>query len=84
MIEAIYVDPDWERRGIGTALAGMLENDVRARGLPWVVSDASLNAVPFYHALGFRQVALDRHELAPGVHIACAVMEKTLPAAAPA
>ena len=84
VIEAIYVDPDWERRGIGTALAGMLENDVRARGLPWVVSDASLNAVPFYHALGFRQVALDRHELAPGVHIACAVMEKTLPAAAPA
>jgi putative acetyltransferase len=81
VIEAIYVDPDWERRGIGTALAGMLENDVRARGLPWVVSDASLNAVPFYHALGFRQVALDRHELAPGVHIACAVMEKTLPAA---
>ena len=80
VIEAIYVDPDWERRGIGTALARVLEDDVAARGLPWLVSDASLNAVPFYQALGFRQVALDRHELAPGVHIACAVMEKHLAA----
>lgn len=80
VIEAIYVDPDWERRGIGTALARVLEDDVVARGLPWLVSDASLNAIPFYQALGFRQVALDRHELAPGIHIACAVMEKHLDA----
>jgi GNAT superfamily N-acetyltransferase len=80
VIEAIYVDPDWERQGIGTALVKALEDDVRARALPWVVSDASLNAVPFYLAQGFRQVALDHHELAPGVHIACAVMEKHLPA----
>ena len=79
VIEAIYVDPDWERQGIGTALVKALEEDVRARALPWVVSDASLNAVPFYLAQGFRQVALDHHELAPGVHIACAVMEKHLP-----
>jgi ribosomal protein S18 acetylase RimI-like enzyme len=78
VIEAIYVDPDWERRGIGTALARVLEDDVVARGFPWLVSDASLNAVPFYQALGFRQVALDHHELAPGVHIACVVMEKHL------
>lgn len=78
VVEAIYVDPDWERRGIATALMRLLEDDVRARGLPWLVSDASLNAVPFYLAMGFRQVALDHHELAPGVHIACAVMEKTL------
>jgi putative acetyltransferase len=79
VIEAIYVDPDWERQGVGAALARSLEEDVRARSLPWIVSDASLNAVPFYQALGFRQVALDHHELAPGVHIACAVMEKHLP-----
>jgi GNAT superfamily N-acetyltransferase len=79
VIEAIYVDPDWERQGIGTALALALENDVRERALPWLISDASLNAVPFYLAMGFRQVALDHHELAPGVHIACAVMEKHLP-----
>jgi putative acetyltransferase len=80
VIEAIYVDPDWERHGIGTALARVLEDDVVARGFPWLVSDTSLNAVPFYQALGFRQVALDRHELAPGIHIACAVMEKRLAA----
>jgi hypothetical protein len=42
------------------------------------VADASLNAAPFFRAVGFRQVALDHHEPAPAVHIACVVMEKDL------
>lgn len=84
VVEAIYVDPEFERRGIGRALAQALESVARTFELPWLVADASLNAVPFYRALGFRQVALDRHQPAPGVHLACVVMEKKLAPAAPA
>jgi len=76
IVEAIYVDPDHERQGIGTALFRALERDARAAGLPGLMLEASLNSVPFYETMGCRQEALDRHELAPGVHIACAVMDK--------
>jgi putative acetyltransferase len=78
VIEAIYVDPDFARRGIGRALCGALEARARELGHPGLVLDASLNSAPFYAAMGFRQQCLDRHELAPGVHMACAVMEKRL------
>ncbi len=76
IVEAIYVDPEYERQGIGTALFRALERDARAAGLPGLLLEASLNSVPFYEAMGCRQEGLDRHELAPGVHIACAVMDK--------
>jgi putative acetyltransferase len=78
VIEAIYVDPDFARRGVGTALLRALEGEARALGLPGLLLEASLNSVPFYGAMGFRQKGLDRHELAPGVDFACAVMEKRL------
>jgi putative acetyltransferase len=76
VIDAIYVDPDFGRRGIGAALFAALEREARALGLPGLTLEASLNSVPFYAAMGCRQECLDRHELAPGVHIACAVMDK--------
>jgi putative acetyltransferase len=82
-VEAIYVDPDWARRGVGRALLGALEADARALGLPGLVLEASLNSVPFYVAMGFRQRGLDRHELAPGVQMVFAVMEKRFAPPAP-
>jgi len=82
VVEAIYVDPDWQRQGIGTALFRALERDARAAGLPGLMLDASINSVPFYAAMGCRQEGLDRHELAPGVHIDCVVMDKRFTAEA--
>jgi ribosomal protein S18 acetylase RimI-like enzyme len=78
VIEAVYVDPDFGRRGIGAALVRAVEDDGRALGLPGLVLDATLNSIAFYAALGYRQECLAHHELAPGVRIACAVMEKRL------
>jgi GNAT superfamily N-acetyltransferase len=84
VIEAIYVDPDFQRRGVGTALFAALEREARARGLPGLVLEATLNSAAFYAAMGCRQECLDHHELAPGVHIACVVMDKRLAANAEA
>lgn len=81
-IEAIYVDPDFSRRGVGQALCDALQERARSLGLPGLVLDASLNSVPFYAAMGFRQRCLDHHELAPGVRMAFAVMEKRFAPAA--
>ncbi len=78
IVEAIYVDPDFARQGVGRALFAELERIARARGLPGLTVEASLNSAPFYAALGCVRRAIDRHELAPGVHIACVVMDKRL------
>jgi len=82
VIEGVYVDPQWARRGTGTALVGALETEARALGLPGLVLDAALHSIPFYRSLGYRQECLSHHELAPGVRIACAVMDKRLGATA--
>ena len=80
LIEAVYVDPDARRRGIGAALVAALEREARLRGAPTLALDASLNSVPFYRALGFDVVAATEHALAPGVHLRCMVMSKPLTA----
>lgn len=83
VVEAIYVDPEYARHGIGRALGRALEDIARKFDTRWLVADASLNAVPFYRALGYREVAQDRHEPAPGVHFVCTVMEKEIAGAGP-
>jgi putative acetyltransferase len=82
-IEAVYVDPEYARRGVGAALVSALERECLTRGLPGLIVEASLNSIPFYRALGFVAKEVDQHPLAPGVGIACAVMEKRLTPAAP-
>lgn len=53
-IAAVFVDPARAGRGIGTALA---RHALRiAQSAPPVVLEATLNAVPFYRRLGFREV----------------------------
>lgn len=84
MIEALYVDPDYANRGVGGLLVRALERESHARGLPGLIVDASLNSVPFYRALGFIAKGIESHPLAPGVDIACTVMEKRFTPAAPA
>jgi putative acetyltransferase len=84
LIEAVYVDPDAARRGIGAALVAALEREARACGARTLALDASLNSVPFYRALGFTAAAAAQHPLAPGVSLRCMVMSKPLTAAEPA
>jgi GNAT superfamily N-acetyltransferase len=82
VVEAIYVDPAFARRGIGAALFAALEDDARARGLPGLTLEASLNSVPFYAAMGCRERGPDRHGLAPGVAATFVVMDKRVVAGA--
>lgn len=78
LVEAVYVDPDAGRRGIGAALFAALEREARSRGVRALTLDASLNSVPFYRALGFDVDVAGQHPLAPGVMLRCMVMSKPL------
>lgn len=78
VIEAVYVDPDHARRGVGRAIVSELERAARIAGVATLVLDASLNALPFYEALGYRRECETQHALGHGRSIACVVMSKRL------
>lgn len=54
-IEAVFVDPEFGRRGIGSQILQALEDSARRQGLTALVVDASLNAVEFYERSGYKQ-----------------------------
>lgn len=77
-IDAAFVEPSHQGRGIALQLLGQLESMARERGLARLFLSASLNAVPFYQRAGFLSV---REELYPhrcGVDLASVFMEKPL------
>jgi putative acetyltransferase len=75
---AVYVRGSASRRGIGSALFGMAEADVRASGGTNIHIAASIVAVDFYKAHGFEETARGEHRLRNGVAMECVFMQKSL------
>lgn len=70
--------PDWTRRGIGRALFARTAADARGRGIERLECCASLNAVAFYAALGFRRLRRIDAQLADGVAFPALLMARSL------
>ena len=77
-VEAVYVNPEAGRRGIGLEILGKLEERAKARGLRQLRLNASLNAVPFYERAGYVAQDPSRYRLLIGVEIACVPMTKAI------
>jgi putative acetyltransferase len=77
-LRACYVLPSAARRGVGSALVRAIEVQARAHGLVRLALAASLNAEPFYAALGY--VVRERSEvvLQNGHRMAAVSMDKDL------
>ena len=56
-VRAVFVDPRWGRRGVGTALLDHALSLARAGASRPVRLESTLNAVTFYERHGFRQVS---------------------------
>lgn len=52
-LEDLFVDPDWTRRGIATALVNGIAGIIRARGTERLEVTANPHAMGFYTAIGF-------------------------------
>jgi len=77
-IDAAFVEPSHQGRGVALQLLGQLESMARERGFARLFLSASLNAVPFYHRAGFLSVREALYPHRCGVDLASVFMEKTL------
>lgn len=77
-IDAVFVSPQHGRRGLGRQLLAHLEERASAMVLSELAVDASLNAVPFYRAAGYRAVSEGIYITSTGLEIACVRMQKRL------
>lgn len=77
-VEKVYVHPGHAGDGVGTALLSRVESAAADRGLAELSVVSSLNAVPFYEAVGYEQVGETAKTVAGDVEFPCAVFERTL------
>jgi putative acetyltransferase len=52
-LDALYVDPEYARRGVGSGLLRLVEDMLRRRGVSVIRADASWNAEDFYLGRGY-------------------------------
>lgn len=81
-IAAMFVAPDLGRCGLGKSLLARLEDEAASAGLRTLGLSASLNAVAFYRAAGYRSIGATRYTTSAGANIVCMRMEKQLAALA--
>jgi putative acetyltransferase len=77
-LRACYVAPWAAQRGVGRAIVAEIERIARQHGLARLRLQASVNAEPFYAALGYDVVERGTLEIAAGIHMAAITMEKPL------
>jgi GNAT superfamily N-acetyltransferase len=79
-IRAMFVHPDWSRKGLGKMILDAGEAAARKYGFKSIEMSATLNGVPFYGKYGYKLVEAGLHEvsLGDGVVIDFYMMKKSL------
>ena len=77
-IMALYVDPDWVRRGVATAFVTRAEERIAAAGHESVIVRAALSGLPFYAARGYVVEKKAEWETRGGLVVQNANLRKTL------
>lgn len=77
-LRAFYVDPAQARRGIGALLLGISERAAAAAGFRHAELTATLPAIPFYAAFGYREVGDLDLPLPSGTALRLRLMRKPL------
>lgn len=77
-IDAIFVRPSHMRLGMGKRMLLHLESLATRHGLQVVTLDSSLNAAPFYRAMGYVGEDISVYKSPRGIEIPCIPMAKDL------
>ncbi len=73
-IKGLYIKPGFEGKGFGKALLREIEKMARESGVEKLELNATLNAVGFYEAMGYRKIEDAVHKLKGGVELKCVRM----------
>jgi ribosomal protein S18 acetylase RimI-like enzyme len=68
-LDDLFVDPDWMRRGIATALVRDVEQAARAAAVACVEVTANGHALAFYRAVGFTVTGTVETRFGPGTRM---------------
>ena len=77
-IRAMFVRPDWTRRGLGRAILAAGHDAARSAGFARLDLGATLPGVPLYRAFGFSDVEPFVVTMPDGVTLDALVMERTI------
>ena len=77
-VRAMFVRPDWTRKGLGTRILEACEQAARAAGFGRLELMATLPGVGLYSHYGFRETRRTDIQLPDGIRLACAAMEKQI------
>ena len=77
-VKGLYVDPDWQGRGIGHELLARAETMLRDEGRTFVVMETSLSAGAFYVSCGFQKVSEEERKSRGGLMMGTCIMRKEL------
>jgi GNAT superfamily N-acetyltransferase len=77
-VRAMFVRPDWTRRGLGTLILEACEEAARAEGFTRLDLLATLPGERLYAHFGFREVGREEAVLPDGCGLACVAMTKPL------
>ena len=77
-IRAMFVRPDWTRRGLGRAILTACMDAARAEGFTRLALMATLPGVPLYRALGFTEVESADLPMPDGVMLVGIAMERPI------
>jgi GNAT superfamily N-acetyltransferase len=77
-IRAMFVRPDWTRRGLGRAILQAGHDAARAEGFQRLDLGATLPGVPLYRAFGFEEVEPFVLTMPDGVTVDAVVMERAI------
>ena len=77
-VRAMFVDPDFARRGIGRAILEQSERAARGEGFRKAILVAMLSGLKLYEACGYRAIESVVFDTPDGVAIESVLMEKEL------
>jgi len=77
-LEAMFVDPDYQRRGIAREMYGSLEATLKHGGHGLLSVSSTLNAAPFYQRMGFVERERSKYHHPSGFVLDCIHMDKQI------
>jgi len=77
-INAMFVDPAAQGKGIGSKILAELENKAHEYGLAKLTLDATLSSLKFYKNAGYKTLEKGHYELSNGTKLESWKMEKHL------